>query len=266
MGMNSEISTYTISIFELKEYNFDFGLNDYAIFDEAYRATLNNAILDFYMFREIGFVNPAVFRFKLRARMDLLMRNKYNQLYKAKQIEFNPLYNVEMHETFTHNVSNDTTTNSNGELNYNTSGTIGNTNTQTNNINTSDNTTNDSNNLGLTSQFPSEEMTEDDLTSNLFIDNANKTKGNTTVASNSEVVTIIGGTTNTTNVGIDKTVNVNEGTTNNTTQETYSKDTVGSSAGLPFSRAMTQLKDYLDEFQLDQQVIDELKDLFMQIW
>jgi len=264
--MNSEISTYTISVLELKDFNFDFGLNEYEIFDEEYRETLNNAILEFYMFREIGFVNPAVFRYKLRARMNLIMRNKYNALYKAKAIEFNPLYNVEMHETFTHNISNDSVTNSNGEMNYNTNGNMSNINTQNNNIKTTDNTENISDNLGLTSQFPSEEMTENDLTSNLFIDNANKTKGSATVTSESEVDTIVGGTTNTTNSGVDKTVNINEGTMNNTTTETYNKDTVGSSAGLPFSRAMTQLKDFYDEYELDQQVIDELKDLFMQIW
>jgi hypothetical protein len=48
--------------------------------------------------------------------------------------------------------------------------------------------------------------------------------------------------------------------------ETYTKFTEGSSAGLPFSRAMQQLKDYLDDFQLDQQVIDALKDLFYSVW
>lgn len=264
--MNSEISKYTISVFELQEYNFDFGLDEYTIFDEAYRETLNNTILNYYMFREIGFVNPAVFRFKLKARMDLIMRNKYNALYAAKQIEFNPLYNVEMHETFTHNVTNDSTSNNNGVLDYNTNVTNDTVMTQNNDINTTDLTTTENNNLGLTSQFPTEEMTENDLTSNLFVDNANKQKGLATVDSSSEVNTIIGGTNNVTNIGVDKTVNVTEGTTNNVTVETYTKDTVGSSAGLPFSRAMTQLKDYLDEYQLDQQVIDELKDLFMQIW
>lgn len=266
MGMNSEISTYTISIFELQEFNFDFGLDKYTIFDETYRPILNKAILDYYMFREIGFVNPVVFQYKLNARMDLLMRNKYNALYKAKMIEFNPLWNVEMHETFTHDVTNNGTNSNNGEINYNTNGTNDTTSIQGNDINTTDNTTTTANALSLTSQFPSEEMTENDLTSNLFIDNANKTNGTNSVVGSSNVNTDITGNTNTINSGVDKTVNVNEGTNNNTTTETYTKLTEGSSAGLPFSRAMNQLKDYLDDYQLDQQVIDELKDLFMQIW
>lgn len=258
MGMNSEISSYTISVYELQELNFDFGLNTYTIWNEAYRHILNKAILDWYMFREIGYINPIQWRQRLISRMDLIMRNKYNALYEAKAIEFNPLYNVEMHETFTHTINNSGNTNNSGEIDYTTNVTNESITEQTTN---SDSETT-SNNLGLSSQFPSEEMMEDDLTNNLFVDSANKNKG--TESTNDD--TTINASNNTTASGVDKTKNTSTGTSTATTQETYSKDTVGSSAGLPFSRAMTQLKDYLDEFQLDQQIIEELKDLFIQIW
>lgn len=326
MGMNSEISTYTISVFELQEYNFDFGLTEYPIWDEAYRPILNKAILDFYMFREIGYANPQVWRQRLMNRMSIIMRNKYNELYKNKAIPFNPLYTMELYEEYTHKISNDGATNSNGEINYNTDGTntttrdennttdnvnnetntTANTNTQTtntdtinnqtNNIATTDSTTNDSNNLGLTSQFPSEEMTENDLTSNLFIDNATKTTGKTTAIGTSGVDTTIvetigvinalhgtsgadntihgtnkidtvsHGTNKIVNTGIDKTVNTNVGTNNNNMDESYNKKTYGSASDLSFAHSMTQFKDYVDRFDLDNQVIAELKDLFMQVW
>ena len=113
--MNSEIGKYTISVYELMENNFDFGLKDYEIFDENYRPILNQAILDFYKFREIGYINPIQWKDRLNQRMRLIMRNKYNALYKAKMTNFNPLFNVDMTETFTHEISNTGEENNNNE-------------------------------------------------------------------------------------------------------------------------------------------------------
>lgn len=244
--LNSELSTYTVSVYELQESGFDFGLDSYTIFDETYRNVLNTAILNFYMFREIGFVNPNVWKFKLQSRLDLIMRNKYNALYKAKQIDFNPLFNVDMTETYTHTIANTGVSNNTGELNSASS--------SNNNINETSN--NNGNSLNLTSQFPSEEMTENDLTANIFVDNANKNVNSDESTSN----------TTQANTGTDTTSTTNNGTSTNNTNENYTKKIEGSSAGLPFSRAMQQLKDFYDDYQLDQQVIDELKDLFIQIW
>ena len=42
------MSKYTITIKNLMKNNFDFGLNDYPIFDENYRSTLNENILYYY--------------------------------------------------------------------------------------------------------------------------------------------------------------------------------------------------------------------------
>jgi len=264
--MNSEISTYTISVYELQEYSFDFGLNDYPIWDEKYRVKLNTAILEFYMFREIGYVNPMVWRQRLRNKMDIIMRNKYNDLYKQKAIPFNALYTMELYEEYTHKIKNDGLNSNNGTTNYNTDGNNTSASSQNNHIATTDTTTNNTNNLGLTSQFPSQEMTENDLTSNLFIDNATKTTGINTVTGISGVDTTIGGTNTATNKGVDKTVNTSAGTNTNNMDETYNKKTYGSASDLSFAHAMTQYYDYVEMYQLDQQVIAELKELFMQIW
>jgi hypothetical protein len=256
--MNSEISTYTISVYELKEYNFDFGLDDYPIWDEAYRPILNNAILEWYMFREIAFVNPNIWRQRLRNRMDIIMRNKYNALYSAKAKEFNPLYTMELYEDYTHSITNTNT----GEVNYTTTSTNNATSSNTSKVTSDQDTTTDSNGLGLSSQFPSEEMTEDDLTNNLFVDSANKSTGKETTNDSLEQNTTASGNNIMTNNGTDKTTNSG----NNTTTESYNKKTYGSASDLSFAHAMTQFKDYCDQFELDQQVINELKDLFMQIW
>jgi hypothetical protein len=290
--MYSELGTCTITLYELINNNppFDLGLDKYPIFDEAYRPILNNAIIQTYLTREICFSNPALWRQKLQNRMDIIMRNKYNALYKAKQMEFNPLYTMELYETYSHSVDNKGQNSATGQTNTTQNGTSQNTTTNKNNTDAA-NTTNDkttskndnnsvtnNNSLGLTSQFPSEEMTENDLTSNLFVDNAQKNTGSestnaqqtednsttsnsvTNQSSNSE------GTENNTTNQNGNVTNSNSGTIQNNLNETYSKKTIGSASDLTFAHAMTQFKDYCDQFNLDQLVVNELKDLFITVW
>lgn len=259
-------TNYTKSMYDLMLMNFDFGLKDYEIFDEAYRPILNDAILQAYKFKEIGYTNPLVFKDRLNYKMSLIMRNKYNALYKAKMIEFNPLYNVEMHETFTHTVDTTGQSTNNGTIDFTTNNTNNTTSNNKTDVVTSETSNQSAVNTNVTSQYPSEEMIENDFDSNIYVDGGAKIKTTQNASDDSEQSNESNGTVNNTLNGIDKTINANNGSSKNITTETYQKDTVGSSAGLPFSRAMTQLKDYLDEFQLDQQVIDELSDLFMNVW
>lgn len=245
-----QLGRNTVTIFELLENNIDLGLKDYAIFNEEYRPILNNAIIQAYKFREIGFINPAIFIDRLNYRMDLIMRNKYNALYEAKMTDFNPLFNVDMTETFSHEINNNSSVNveSESNSNSNSNSTSNSTATDTNNSN--------SDSLNLSSQFPSEELTENDLSDNLFVDSANKQKANATSTDNS-------------NSESESNLTSNDITTNNSNQlsngnmiETYTKKTEGSSAGLPFSKALIQLKEFYEKYDLDRQVIDDLRDLF----
>ena len=93
---------YTITIKTLQENNFDFGLQNYNIFDESYRQTLNNNILNYYFESEIGVETPALFKKLLNDRMQLIM-NKYNVLYEAQRelLKHDLLTNVNLSETYT---------------------------------------------------------------------------------------------------------------------------------------------------------------------
>jgi hypothetical protein len=252
--MNGEISNYTISVYELIENGFDFGLDQYEIFDEKYRTTLNKAILDFYMFREIGYVNPAVWRQRLQNRMDIIMRNKYNAMYKAKLQEFNPLYTMELYETYTHNIDNNGNTKSNGETTTNNNISAKTTEKDTNNEVATNET------LSLSSAFPSDEMTEDDLSSNLYVDSAQKNKGSST-NNNTNNTTTESSTDDVAQQASNNTID-----SSNKMNESYSKKTIGSASDLTFAHAMTQFKDYVMQFNIDQMIIDELKDLFITLW
>lgn len=106
------MAKYTLNVFTLIDNHFDFQLDEYPIFDEAYRPVLNKAILDYYFMYEIGFETPYLFRHYLKTKMNLIMP-KFNALYEAqRQIIANPLGNVDLIETLTRDVENQANSNS----------------------------------------------------------------------------------------------------------------------------------------------------------
>lgn len=78
------MSKYTITIKNLIDNHFDFQMTQYPIFDENYRDTLNNNILNHYYESEIGFETAPLFRFYLNQTLNEIMP-KYNELYKAQK-------------------------------------------------------------------------------------------------------------------------------------------------------------------------------------
>ena len=88
------MAKYTITIKTLIDNNFDFKMTQYPIFDENYRETLNNNILNHYYENEIGFETAPLFRFYLNQKLNEIMPY-YNELYKVqkKLIDDNLLLN-----------------------------------------------------------------------------------------------------------------------------------------------------------------------------
>lgn len=79
------MSKYTTTIKNLIDNDFDFGLQNYPIFDENYRATLNQNILYHYYEDEIGLETAELFKFYLNQRMNEIMPY-YNTLYLKQPI------------------------------------------------------------------------------------------------------------------------------------------------------------------------------------
>ena len=69
---------------------------DFPIFDETYRILLEQKILRHYYTREICEETYGLWKLRLEDRMALIMPY-YNELYKSALIEFNPLYDVDVH-------------------------------------------------------------------------------------------------------------------------------------------------------------------------
>src|SRR5690625_3592854 len=66
------------------------GLDEYPIFDEAYRIPLNKKIVDRYHSREIGMESIPMFVHAMKRRMNEIMPY-YNQLYKSELLQIAPL-------------------------------------------------------------------------------------------------------------------------------------------------------------------------------
>lgn len=104
---------YTITIKTLINHNFDFGLQNYPIFNETYREILNNNILNYYYESEIGFETAELFKRYLNNTMQLIMP-KYNEIYKAQETALeNILGNVNLVETSNRKNQNNVNTTSN---------------------------------------------------------------------------------------------------------------------------------------------------------
>ena len=124
------MAKYTTTIKSLIDNNFDFGLQDYPIFDEEYRLHLNDMILKHYYMSEIGFETANLFKQYLNNKMNEIMPY-YNTLYQLQKDLLNSGgaidQNVNLTETYTHNVttegnsqSNSTSNNENKNVSQNT--------------------------------------------------------------------------------------------------------------------------------------------------
>lgn len=100
------MSKYTVQLRYLVENGYDIGLNDYPIFNEDYRETLNDNIINHFYFREIGFETAGEFAFRMKAQMQLIMPY-YNKLYEHN-LELSPFVTHDMTETYKEDTASDT--------------------------------------------------------------------------------------------------------------------------------------------------------------
>ena len=111
------MSKYTITIKNLIDNNFDFQMTSYPIFDENYRDTLNQNILNHYYEDEIGFETAPLFRHYLNQTLNEIMP-KYNAMYLAQKeiLEKNLLIsNVNLTEELNGENSSESSSNASGK-------------------------------------------------------------------------------------------------------------------------------------------------------
>lgn len=81
-------------------FNFNF-----PIFDESYRLPLERKILRHYYTREIGEESVGLWKLRLDDKLNMIMPY-YNKLYESELINFNPMWDVDLHSE--HEGSSDT--------------------------------------------------------------------------------------------------------------------------------------------------------------
>lgn len=111
------MAQYTLTIKQLKENNIPFFNFNYPIFNEEYRPILEDKIIRHFYFREIGFETVGRFLFELETKLNEIMPF-YNKMYESTLLEFDPLLNYQVKETYEKmNVGN-----TEGNANSNTTG------------------------------------------------------------------------------------------------------------------------------------------------
>lgn len=269
---------------------FDF---DFPIFDESYRNVLETKILKHYYTREIGLETVGLWKLKLDTKLNEIMPF-YNQLYKSELIEFNPMYDVDL--TRDHNLKREETTKQDATEKGTTEKTGNvddNTHTETSDNQNSESTTDIQNTTGSTSKEQlgaskthydkysdtpqgSLQNVQNDtyLTNARMINDTDSRTGETTVSGNdtSKGTTTANsntdGTSDTernisTNDSEEKSVSQNLNKNLNSIDD-YIEHVKGKNGGASFSAMLNEFRTTF--LNIDMQIINELSDLFMNLW
>lgn len=253
---------------------FDF---DFPIFDESYRNVLETKILKHYYTREIGLETVGLWKLKLETKLNEIMPY-YNKLYKSELLEFNPFYDVDL--TRDHKLTREETSTQKGTVNTTEDS---HTNESTTQDTTSDSTIN--NTTGSTSeenatgtkthydkysdtpQGSLQNVQNDTYLTNARMINDNDTQtGKTTVNGTDESK---GNTTSNTNAETSSETrrNVDINNTNNrdlNTLDNYLEHVKGKNGGVSYSAMLNEFRTTF--LNIDMQVINELNDLFINLW
>lgn len=240
---------------------------DFPIFDEIYRNVLETKILKHYYTREIGLETYGLWKLKLDTKLNEIMPY-YNQLYESATLEFNPLYDVDYTDTRTggntQTSENNKTTTSKETLNTN--------------INASGNTTGNTENSGdrnnvlnirdinRFSDLPQGTINDMFVESNGYLTNAtlvDRNEETTENVTNNQTETSNYADKSDTNENRNRDESVNDNGKIQTTEE-YVNTIKGKRGGQSYASMILEFRQSL--INVDVMVIDELKDLFINLW
>ena len=225
---------------------FDF---EYPIYDEEYKPVLERKILMHYYTREICCETYGRWKLFLREKLNLIMPY-YNQRYRSATLEFNPLHDVDL----TINKNKQTVGDNSGNTNS----------TQT--VNTTQNTGRDiSTNTTDTLEGKETERFSDTPQGGLNGIEANNYLTTATITDTDNTST----RNSTTSDNADVTGNSNTTTQSNTTgnykdTEEYIESITGKNVGTSYSDLIIKYRDTF--INVDAEIIDDLSDLFLNLW
>lgn len=204
-----------------------------SFFDEGYRSVLCKKILKHYYLREIGCETVGIWLLWMNTKLEEIMPY-YNKLYESELIKFNPMYDVDWIR------KGNKTGNESGSGSRSTSGNNSGTNTQSG---TSSNTRKD-----LYSDTPQGALTG--VEGETYLTNARK-------VSDSGETGVNGSTSG--------SYEDSENSTNKVdTTEDYVENVSGKQGGSSYSKLLNEFRETF--LNIDMQVIEEFKEMFMELW
>lgn len=230
---------------------------DWPIFDESYRNVLETKILKHYYTREIGLETYGLWKLKLDTKLNEIMPY-YNQLYKSALLDFNPLYDIDI--TRNHTGKKTGTEALKGNVGVNGQVIVDN----HGNVNTTDDTTvaNTTTNENIDKFSATPQGAIDNLRNDKYLTNARMINDNNT--SNG---TTTGKTDTSTDSTTDTTTNTTTTTNNSTTinnTEDYLETVKGKQGTQSYASLIMEFRETF--LNIDMMVIEDLSDLFMNIW
>lgn len=169
------------------------GLDAYPIFDEAYRLALNQKIFNTYRFREYGGETALMFQHEMHTHMcDVMVLA--NQMYLSELLEFDPLLNYDVTETYEKQVDDEreTSGNTNVDMQGDTQANAEQTNTSTSNLTGESNVDTIGNNVNMESDTPNEKLNYNSINTGIYAsaasvgEDTSNNNTNTNTDSNSE--------------------------------------------------------------------------------
>ena len=237
---------------------FDF---PYPIFDEDYRSVLETKILMHYYTREIALETAGLWKHFLDFRMNEIMPY-YNKLYESELLEFNPFFTVDLTKDYTK--QNDGTIKDTGTEKDNQNSTKNSTRNDTITTSGADgHTGTDSySQWDVYSDTPQGALTNVD--NNTYLTNARKIMRN-----GNDAWTNTYGKAITENESYKDTGTMNGTRTKDNKQEldnleSYLEHLRGKTPGVSYSKLLTEYRDTI--LNIDLQIINDLKDLFFNLW
>lgn len=230
------------------------------IYDESHRAELETKILKHYYFQEIGFETVALWKFYLNTTLAEIMPY-YNQLYSTVGLVDNPLDTIAYTEQKTGSENTTEAETTTGSVNANESGTAERTENRTGSSETTGNSTESRDNTEKYSDTPQGGLTG--IANNTYLTDVTMQEGTTTTDSSTDT------TSEDTITRNDSDSRDRSETTSNVSNRNAGKDSNftttwtgrnGQSVGKLLEEYRAQI------LNIDMQIINNLQNLFMQVW
>lgn len=240
----------------------------FPIFDENYRTVLEKKILKHFYTREICEETVGLWKLRLDTKLNEIMPY-YNKLYSSELLEFNPLYTANLtrtkktdydsnrneNENISDTSSSNRTTSNNGEVD------------STNNSTTTGTGSGTSNNTSTDLYSDTPQGSLSSVESNTYLTNARKVTDNGSTSSKTSNTNSSTGKAKSSESGTDNISGTYGRIRGNTDALTSTEDYLETVVGYEGTSASDLLLKFRETFlNIDMLIINDLEDLFFQLW